>query len=174
MNIGVRLCSHHLSFHLKMQIPLKSIQVSWRTKNRLQRFFVVMLPHGEIWKLWTVYYVHWNIVKHNFFIVWQTKYHDKGFNNDKYLHLYSLGKGTMENGLFQNVAGARDGTFYSLGEGTLFSLGNGKLYPLGTIFPLGMGPLILWDSGHPLGNGTRYPLGFGPPRTYIHTKLIKK
>ena len=28
LNIRVRLCSHHLSFHLKKQIPMKSTQVT--------------------------------------------------------------------------------------------------------------------------------------------------
>ena len=28
LNIRVRLCSYHLSFHLKIQIPIKSIQVT--------------------------------------------------------------------------------------------------------------------------------------------------
>ena len=48
---------------------------------------------------------HWNIVKHDFFVVCQIKYHDKVFKYDKYLHSYNLGKGTMGNGTFQNVSG---------------------------------------------------------------------
>ena len=92
---------------------------------------------------------------------------DSSFTNDKYLHSYIWGKGTMGNwrlgnGTFHNVSEETrhfyylgNGTFYSLGEGTLNSLGNG------TFYPLGIGTLILWESGHlssgnrDMGNGTQ-------------------
>ena len=66
--------------------------------------------------------LHGNVVKHDFFIVWQIRYHDKSFTNYKYLHLYILGKGTMGNG-----------TRYPLGIGTLILWETGNY--------------ILWESG---------------------------
>ena len=36
--------------------------------------------------------LHGNIVKHDFLSYDKKKHHDKGFKNDEYLHLYSLGK----------------------------------------------------------------------------------
>ena len=125
-----------------------------------------------IWNIWK----NLGLLNWTCYIVWQIEYHDKSFTNDKYLHLYIWGKGTIGNGTFQNVSGETghfyylgNGTFYSLGEGTLYSLGNRKFYPLGmilssgnwTTYPLGSRPIILWDSGPPLGNGTGYPLGIG-------------
>ena len=95
------------------------------------------------------------------FIVYKIEYHDKSFANDKYLHLYIWGKGTMGNGTlgngtFQNVSGETghfyylgNGTFYSKGEGTLYSLGNGKFFPLERI--LSSGNRTTYPLGHPLG-----------------------
>ena len=84
--------------------------------------------------------LHGNIVKNNLFHRLKVKYHGKGFKNDKYLHLYILGEGTMGkgslgNGTFQNGSGELghfyymgNEVFYALGGGTLYSLGNGKFY----------------------------------------------
>ena len=54
-----------------------------------------------------------------------------------YLHLYSLGKGTMGNGTFQNVSGEKD---------TLIS-GKRDILPSGN-------DIILWESDH-LSSGIR-------------------
>ena len=88
---------------------------------------------------------HGNIVKYDFFIIWQETYHDKGFKNYKYMHLYGLGKGTMETGHLKMFQRSSD---------TLFS-GKRDILPSGNDF-------FLWESGHiSSGNRTVYPLGFG-------------
>ena len=80
------------------------------------------------------------------------------FENYKYLNLYSLGKGTMGTGTFQNCF---------RGEGTLILWETGHSILHGNDFFLWESDHlsswirdILWVTGH--GNGTRYPLGFGP------------
>ena len=75
-----------------------------------------------------------NKIKH---IVWQRKYHGKGFKNDKYLHLYSLGKGTMGNGTSQNVSWEK-----------------GHLILWETDIPPSGNDFILWESDH-LSSGSR-------------------
>ena len=89
--------------------------------------------------------LHGNIVKHDIFIVWKITYHNTGFKNDKYLHLYSLGKGAMGNRTFQNVSREK-------GHFILWETGHSTLWE--RFFPLGIGPLILWESDH-LSSGIR-------------------
>ena len=92
---------------------------------------------------------------------------DSSFTNDKYLHLYIRGKGTMGNGTlgngtFQMFQGRRDisiiwetgHSIFSEKRDTLFS-GKRDILSSGNDF-------ILWQSGHlSSGNRTTYPLGIG-------------
>ena len=91
------------------------------------------------------------------FIVWQIKYHDKGFTNYKiFISIF------WEKGHLKMYQGRRD---ISIIWETRDSILRERFYSLG------MGPHSLeirlcnypvGHSGHTLGNGTRFPLGFGP------------
>ena len=84
------------------------------------------------------------------------KYHDKGFKNDKYLHLYSLGKGTMGNGSFQNVSEEK-------GHFILWETGHSTFWESDHLSSGIRDILSSWNrTTYPPGNGTRYPLGIGP------------
>ena len=69
------------------------------------------------------------------------KYLDKGFENDKYLHLYGLEKGQWDTGDISKC-------FREMGHFILREMGHGKRDTLSsgiwTTYPLGN---ILWESG---------------------------
>ena len=123
--------------------------------------------------------LHGNVGKHDIFVVWQITFHEKGFENYKYLHNYIIWeKEQWETGHFKMFQGSRDtlfsgnGTFQNVsGEKGHFILWKRDILPFWNDFFLWESDHlssgirdILWETGHVkrdhLSSG-KHPLGIG-------------